>query len=346
MKGAADCSRLGLVTEVPISLMQLLGLAELADGSLFFSFGGSDSARPAARTSAQPRAQSETKMNGSTHNVTPTAHPQRQPSSFQKHSPIPASRKKASVSKEDVATAQPQAEDKKTQKAQSPSKPTRPPRPPSFFYRRSPIPKVLVSVPASTSKKKSRSPEVPPTTETPTKETPAKATSAKATPAKGIPAKETPAKATSAKATPAKGTPAKGTPAKAAPAKAVPAKAAPAKAAPAKAAVDSEKDSPFSPELKEILTHDEGTGGQESKDTAKSKTDAKTSSAAPAKKKSSKPASEETEIFQTIENGAVSEDLESYKLPELRNLAKARGLKGYSKLKKGELVDLLASSKS
>lgn len=268
--------------------MQLLGLAELADGSLFFSFGGSDSARPAAKTSAQPRAQMETKVNGSTHNLTPTMRPPRQPSSFRKHSPIPASRKKASVSKEAAATGQPQAEDKKTQKAKSPSKPARPQRPPSSFSKRSPIPKDRVSVPASTSKKKSHSPEVPLAAETPTKQTPAKAT-------------------------------------------------------PAKAAFDSKKDSPFSPELKEILSHGKETAEQQSE---KSETDAKTSSPAPAKKKPSKPASGETEFAQTAENGAVSEDLGSYKLPELRSLAKARGLKGYSKLKKGELVDLLASSES
>ena len=270
--GSRDCSRLWLATEVPISLMQLLGLAELADGSLFFSFGGSDQKRSGAKTSASPRVQSETKVSGSTP-------PKRLPSSFRKHSPIPDSRKRATVSKDAAATAQPQGEEKTTQKAKSSSQPARSPRPSSSFSKRSPIPKDRGSVPASTSKKKSRASEDPPAAETP-----------------------------------------------------------------AKAAFDFEKDSPFSPELKEILSHGKETAGQQSKDNGKSKTETKTSSAA--KKKSSKPASEETEVAETVENGAVSKDLGSFKLPELRSLAKARGLKGYSKLKKGELVDLLASSES
>jgi hypothetical protein len=37
-------------------------------------------------------------------------------------------------------------------------------------------------------------------------------------------------------------------------------------------------------------------------------------------------------------------DLASYKLPELKSIAKARGLKGYSKLRKSELLELLQSS--
>jgi hypothetical protein len=46
------------------------------------------------------------------------------------------------------------------------------------------------------------------------------------------------------------------------------------------------------------------------------------------------------------ENGSVTHDLSSYKLPELRSLAKSRGLRGYSKLKKGQLLDLLNASES
>ncbi|XP_021280382.1 rho-N domain-containing protein 1, chloroplastic [Herrania umbratica] len=40
------------------------------------------------------------------------------------------------------------------------------------------------------------------------------------------------------------------------------------------------------------------------------------------------------------------EDLSALKLPELRALAKSRGLKGFSKMKKGDLVELLSSSSS
>ncbi|XP_050207975.1 rho-N domain-containing protein 1, chloroplastic [Mercurialis annua] len=45
---------------------------------------------------------------------------------------------------------------------------------------------------------------------------------------------------------------------------------------------------------------------------------------------------------QEKENEHELENLSSLKLPELRALAKSRGLKGFSKMKKGELVDLLS----
>lgn len=48
-------------------------------------------------------------------------------------------------------------------------------------------------------------------------------------------------------------------------------------------------------------------------------------------------------VAAAAENGVVKQDYNSYKLTELRSLAKARGLRGYSKLKKGELVERLAS---
>ncbi|CAM6037883.1 unnamed protein product [Sphagnum compactum] len=55
---------------------------------------------------------------------------------------------------------------------------------------------------------------------------------------------------------------------------------------------------------------------------------------------------EHFEAHVSSENGSITQDLSSYKLAELRSLAKARGLKGYSKLKKGELLDLLNASES
>jgi hypothetical protein len=51
----------------------------------------------------------------------------------------------------------------------------------------------------------------------------------------------------------------------------------------------------------------------------------------------------EAEITVQTESTHVLE-LASYKLPELKSIAKARGLKGYSKLKKSELLELLQSS--
>lgn len=66
---------------------------------------------------------------------------------------------------------------------------------------------------------------------------------------------------------------------------------------------------------------------------------------------------EETEVFNELSEGEASdteehngeepheedEDLSSMKLVELRALAKARGIKGFSKMKKGDLVELLSS---
>lgn len=55
--------------------------------------------------------------------------------------------------------------------------------------------------------------------------------------------------------------------------------------------------------------------------------------------------SDETAEEETTESSAaeVSPDLSSLKLSELRELAKSRGIKGYSKLRKGELVELLSA---
>ncbi|KAK3017912.1 hypothetical protein RJ639_002788 [Escallonia herrerae] len=51
--------------------------------------------------------------------------------------------------------------------------------------------------------------------------------------------------------------------------------------------------------------------------------------------------SEASSVTANKELGA--EELEEMKLPALKELAKSRGMKGYSKLKKGELVELLRS---
>ncbi|KAK3035040.1 hypothetical protein RJ639_034830 [Escallonia herrerae] len=51
--------------------------------------------------------------------------------------------------------------------------------------------------------------------------------------------------------------------------------------------------------------------------------------------------SEASPVTANKELGA--EELEEMKLPALKELAKSRGMKGYSKLKKGELVELLRS---
>lgn len=47
----------------------------------------------------------------------------------------------------------------------------------------------------------------------------------------------------------------------------------------------------------------------------------------------------ETSVDNHVESEAVK--VEEMKLPQLKELAKSRGLKGYSKLKKSELVELL-----
>ena len=45
-----------------------------------------------------------------------------------------------------------------------------------------------------------------------------------------------------------------------------------------------------------------------------------------------------------VEGDVSREALASLKLPDLKSLAKSKGLKGYSTLKKSELVDLIAES--
>lgn len=53
------------------------------------------------------------------------------------------------------------------------------------------------------------------------------------------------------------------------------------------------------------------------------------------------PSNETAEVITESSALKISSDLASLKLSELRNLAKSRGLRGYSKLKKGELLELL-----
>ncbi|WCJ38313.1 Rho termination factor [Euphorbia peplus] len=52
---------------------------------------------------------------------------------------------------------------------------------------------------------------------------------------------------------------------------------------------------------------------------------------------------ENTDEDDDKESETKHEDLSSLKLPELRAIAKSRGIKGFSKMKKGDLVDLLNS---
>lgn len=294
----------GLQLRLPTSLMQLLGLAELADGSLFFSFGGSlPPLRNSNKSSVQPRAKhNEPKMEMGSHNLTTADIPHRFPSSFHKMSPIPAVRKKANSSKgaETGCQPQPQVADNKKVQTTKKDKEWKPARLPSAFSKRSPIVKNRKVV-------------------TPTKEDVADVSSGgnedyTSEEEVGTPELIKPATTT-------------------------------------RTVYDPEKDAPFSPTLREILGH--GKKNDNIKDEVNPTTSQRKSTSsigAPGKKKSSAKAPPPLETSKTaeipIDNGSVSKDLDSHKLPELRNLAKARGLKGYSKLKKSELVDLLKSSES
>ncbi|KAF2292715.1 hypothetical protein GH714_027241 [Hevea brasiliensis] len=58
------------------------------------------------------------------------------------------------------------------------------------------------------------------------------------------------------------------------------------------------------------------------------------------------PEEAELALEQEPESSFLKEDLSSLKLPGLRAIAKTRGIKGFSKMKKGELVKLLSGGQS
>ncbi|XP_024363179.1 uncharacterized protein [Physcomitrium patens] len=368
---------------------KLSGLAELADGSLFFSFSKST---PSADAAAQPRIQHSESANvnvpaqtpkpealptiqqsesanvnvpaqtptpealptiqqSKSANVnvpaqtqTPEAIPtiqqsesanvnvpaqtptlaalsQRHPSSFRKKSPIPAARSRRTASKAEVDTAElVAAEDKETPMDSTVSSiSARPERPASSFSRKSPIPKSRERSSVSSSKRRS-SAEVTSSAEAPSKP--------KFTKRSPISRNQNSSRATRSEK-------------KSHSTEVAPTEVAPAQSEPVVS--ETESDSPVSPELKEILNDGKQTAGQDAEE------DVERCSVSVPKKKSSKPSKvviEDNEVAQSeaVENGAVSKNLSSYKLPELRSMAKAKGLKGYSKLKKGELVELIAAS--
>lgn len=61
----------------------------------------------------------------------------------------------------------------------------------------------------------------------------------------------------------------------------------------------------------------------------------------PSSKNNSEEVSEEQVIPVTAKQALELQKIDEMKLPELKEIAKTRGIKGYSKLKKGELLKLL-----
>ncbi|CAK9274666.1 unnamed protein product [Sphagnum jensenii] len=263
---------------------------ELADGSIFFSFGGSPPIQSMKKTS-QPRAEHHMALDAPPHST--SVHQPHSISQSQKRSPIRASavRKKGRAGHriEEATKTMPIQEKLQEAVGTTTVKSDHPSRLPSAFSKRSPIP----------SKKEHTlftSPEIVP----------------QVSPAPLL--KDHGASSTNAY----------------------------------HYRVDPIKDSPLSPALQEIV----GTGLEFLMQDGDSDTEFKTEthSLTDGEKRSENvKVSVSVKHFGThisSENGSVTNDLSSYKLPELRSLAKSRGLKGYSKLKKGQLLDLLNASES
>jgi hypothetical protein len=269
--------------------MQPLGLAELADGSLVFTFSRAQPPQ-SKKTASQPRAEQHIDVDAPTHRA-PVRRP-RSTSQFQKRSPIPASagNKKGRPGHrvDKAAEVMHLVEEKLQETVGSTVKANLPPRFPSAFSKRSPIPSKKECSSVSSS-------EIVP----------------EMSPAPVVNEHGASANAKSYGQEPS-------------------------------------KDSPLSQDLQEIV----GRGPEFLVDDGNSdnglNSETHTSRGGNERQKNLK-ISVSVEHFKahiSSENGSITQDLSSYKLAELRSLAKARGLKGYSKLKKGELLDLLNASES
>ncbi len=277
-----------LATEV-WTLMQPLGLAELADGSLVFSFSGAQPPQ-SKKTASQPRAEQHIDVDAPTHRA-PVRRP-RSTSQFQKRSPIPTSagNKKGRPGHrvDKAAEVMHLVQEKLQETVGSTVKANLPPRFPSAFSKRSPIPSKKESSSVSSS-------EIVP----------------EMSPAPVVNEHGASANAKSYGQEPS-------------------------------------KESPLSQDLQEIV----GRGPEFLVDDGNSdnglKSETHTSRGGNERQKNLKisVSVEHFEAHVSSGNGSITQDLSSYKLAELRSLAKARGLKGYSKLKKGELLDLLNASES
>lgn len=269
--------------------MQPLGLAELADGSLVFSFSGAQPPQ-SKKTASQPRAEQHIDVDAPTHRA-PVRRP-RSTSQFQKRSPIPTSagNKKGRPGHrvDKAAEVMPSVQEKLQETVGSTVKANLPPRFPSAFSKRSPI------APKKQSSSVSSSEIVPEMSPAPVVNEHGASANAKSY------------------------------------------------------GQEPSKESPLSQDLQEIV----GRGPEFLVDDGNSdnglKSETHTSRGGNERQKNLKisVSVEHFEAHVSSGNGSITQDLSSYKLAELRSLAKARGLKGYSKLKKGELLDLLNASES